>query len=375
MNAKTKRLLSLLLALVLSLSMVTVAVVATDNDTPAEPEEAVTESKYDSIDIDEITNQGGNPPEITGAASTLAAQKQWYEYISYNDKGVASLRINDERRVIFYDPYDYNAAMIMEVTGTDSEWSSANSLTISYTTSNSINDQVSNSTNTSSSIQVQEGEDTNGSTSSSESHTATTNWSSQNSYKLSSTIGAKLGTKETIGAVGTGFELSAEVSASATVDNGWSDTSGGSDANQNSSSETSGWSRLANRVTTVTGSSTTTNKSWSTTDSKTVSRTFNATYFNDRGSPLQWKIVQYTVYMPMKYELQCKMDGEWVTTDSSYCLLETMQGTCRAWMEYNVAYVEHWGTGEPIAWNDFWGSFYTEESLLQAYQSKLYPDS
>ena len=61
---------------------------------------------------------------------------------------------------------------------------------------------------------------------------------------------------------------------------------------------------MANRVTKATGSASSTNTNWSTEDSKTVTQVYNAAYFNTAGSPLQWKVVQYTVYMPMKYELQ-----------------------------------------------------------------------
>ena len=45
------------------------------------------------------------------------------------------------------------------------------------------------------------------------------------------------------------------------------------------------------------------------------------------------------------------------------------------WLQNNVAYYEHWGTGEPVTWDEFWSQFFTEEKLIEAYKNKLYPDN
>ena len=97
-------------------------------------------------------------------------------------------------------------------------------------------------------------------------------------------------------------------------------------------------------------------------------------YFNSDGVPLQWKIIKYTVMMPMMYQVEFLIDDEWVINDYNYCLLTTIQGTCRAWLENNTAYYEHWGTGEKVTWDEFWSQFFTKEELVQAYQNRLYPD-
>jgi hypothetical protein len=155
---------------------------------------------------------------------------------------------------------------------------------------------------------------------------------------------------------------------SSTIDNGWES------ATTIDTEASVVRTLIADRITTSTGVATSATQSWSTTDSFTVSKTYEAGYFNASGAPLQWKIVKYTVRMPMFYRVQYLIDDEWITSASGYILLNTVQGTCRAWLENNTAYYEHWGTGEPVTWNEFWGTFFTKESLIAAYQNKLYPD-
>ena len=77
--------------------------------------------------------------------------------------------------------------------------------------------------------------------------------------------------------------------------------------------------------------------------------------------------------MPMKCCLQTKYSGEWVTVATVFCLLTTVQGTCRAWMQNGQVYYEDWGNGEPVVATDFWSQFMTKDQLVQAYQNKLYP--
>ena len=90
---------------------------------------------------------------------------------------------------------------------------------------------------------------------------------------------------------------------------------------------------------------------------------------------MQWKIIKYTVKMPMKYQTEYLVDNEWVFGDYNYCLLTTIQGTTRAWMQNSVVYYEHWGTGEAVTWDEFWNQFFTEERLIAAYRNRLYPDN
>jgi hypothetical protein len=334
-------------------------------------------SKYPKIDINSITFEGDNPAEITGEASTAAAEKQWYEYLTYSPQAVSSFRVDDERRLLFYDPYDYASSMIMKITEDESTWSSANSITISYTSGKTISETCSESVNTNLSIQIQAGIDQNYSHSEGSSSSATKSWSRQEGD--SSTMGTSLknATKISLGkpALGIGVDNTTEFGYSDSETHSSSTSVGGQNVEGITSSTTSGWSVVADRVTSSMGSSFSTNRSWSTSESKTVSRTFNAGYFNANGAPLQWKIVHYVVYMPVKYALQCKIDGEWVTTDESYCILTTIEGACRAYMKNTQAYIEHWGTGEPVIWGDFWNGFFSESELIAAYQGKLYPDN
>lgn len=366
MNKKLKITLVLCSVAVLAISLVVASCVFGGKTRAYEIPEDVVKSKYQNILINGITGEGDAPPEITGTASDLAREKEWYEYLIYSPQPVASFRISDDERLVFFDPYEYSSALIMEITGEESAWSSANSITVSYTTGNTISTSDSTSENVSSSVQVQDGRDESGSHTRSSSTSTTLGWSTS----ASETISAKVGVKATAGVEVAKVETSVEESVSATI----GATASGSGTIGNNESSTEGWSIIANRITSTTGSSFSKSKSISASNSTTVSRTFNAGYFNASGSPLQWKIVCFSVYMPLKVVVEYKIDGEWVATDSDYCLLTTMQGTCRAYMQNDTAYVEHWGTGEPVTWNDFWKGFFTKQQLIDAYQNKLYPD-
>ena len=374
MKRKSITILSVCLASVIAIGSIA-AVTANKstymNQKSAETEDAL-KSVYDKISINDITGEGSDPAEITGAASAEGKEKEWYEYIVYSPQPVSSIRLDENRRFVFYDPYDYTSSMLMKITGEESEWSSANSLEISYTTGSSLSDGYEHSTNTETSVEVQKGRDESEEETEGTSSSTTKSWSNE----FSATVGTTIGASATVG-TGDGVPVkvegtvSREVSASATVGGSTSEDT----MEESNSSSTKGWSKVADRVTSATGSSTSTNTNWSTDSSKTVTKTFNAAYFNASGSPLQWKIVQYTVYMPMKYEVQCRINDEWVTTDSEYCLLTTMQGTCRAYMDNTATYYEHWGTGEPVQWTDFWSGFFSEDALKAAYSNQLYPDA
>ena len=368
---KLFQVLALCLAISLSMGMIVVAAVgsgAASNDTLTKQALEQTYGKYQKIDINSITGEGGNPPEISGAASVGDGEKVWYEYIAYSPQPVSSLRLDDNRRLIFYDPVEYSNAMIMDVTGDETPWSSANSLEITYTTGNTISNGEEKVIESSTSVEVADGRDKNYSRTDNSGYTVTKGWSKTKNKDLysESMLGCELGN-----------ELVGTAKIETTL--GQSSSSGRTDSEDktfdHTNSITDGWTEVAKRITTAMGSSSATNTSWSSEELKTVSQVYNAAYFNEAGSPLQWKIIRYTVYMPMKYELQCKVNGEWVTTDYDYCTLTTMQGTCRAFMKNGNPYYEHWGTGEAVLWNDFWDGFFTEQSLLEAYKNKLYPDN
>ncbi len=394
MKNKFIKIISVVIASAVSITLVTASVLATEDTT-----RPVTESRYDSIDISSITGEGGNPAELSSVASAIAAEKMWYEYIVYSPQPVASYRISDDRRLLFYDPYDYSNSMVMEVTGKDSDWSSANSVEVSYTFGSSAEMATGESSDVSTSREIQDGIDVNYGYTSGVSVSSSINWSKTFEQSLdveaqttissskteSSSQDFDIGVKKDI----LGFEVSAGYSNSGSssetngretmigtsIHNGYSKSIGGSIDFSSSESTNMGWSILANRVSTTTGSTFSTSKSWSTDESVTTTRSFDAAYFNESGAPLQWKIVQYQVQMPMKFDVQCLINGEWVSTDSDYCVLTTLQGTCRAWMQNTEAYIEHWGTGEPIIWDKFWSSFFTKDQLMTAYQNRLYPNS
>ncbi len=113
-------------------------------------------------------------------------------------------------------------------------------------------------------------------------------------------------------------------------------------------------------------------QSGSTDSSSSKSVTYNAVYFNSYGTPYRWKIVHYTIFLPLYCEIMQLVNGEWIVTDTNYCLVATVQGTCREWIN-NIAYIEDWRTGEPVAVENFWKDFFTKDALIDAYKNRLTP--
>lgn len=375
--------------------------------------------KYAKPDLNALIGIGGEPEELSVSAGATYQEKAWYEYVSYSENAVCSYRLNDDYRILFYDPYTYTNSMIMDVQfdAATTDFDTMSSYTVSNTTSKTIN-TCTESTYTDSSatqtsgldqyhVDVQNG----GKATTTYNHdtTVTTKGTvkedTKYTYKsieyltesLTTTVGTETGA--TLGATGAGTTVSASLQESVQINNnvaivqdgqthttdygsGYKTTttnSGKSTVEDNTNSVTDGWEQLAARVTKTTGSSSSTSTSWSETESVTVSKTYVATHFASDGvTPLPWAIVHYSVQMPMKCCLQVKYSGEWVTLSTVYCLLTTVKGTCRAWRQNGQVYYEDWGNGEPVVENDFWSQFLTVDRLIQLYngtedQKKLYP--
>ena len=372
-------------------------------------------SKYDKLDINELTGHGKEPEDISVSAGATYQEKAWYEYVTYSDHAVSSYRLDDDTRLIFYDPYTYSNAMIMDVEfdPTTTSFDTMSSYSIANTTSKTLEACVS-STNTSSVATQTSGRDITGSNVENKGSSKTTYHHSidnktsgtvtnENKYEYkkedyetsnymwnlkeesASAIGGTDVFKETI-TIGstqnwTTNKNSAWLTDKVTNETKYSpdyktstDYTGYDDIENESSSKTEGWTQLSARITKTTGSSNSTSNSWSETESTTITKTYAATHFASDGvTPLPWAIVHYRVQMPMKCNLQIKYSGEWITLSTVYCLLTTVQGTCRAWMQNGQTYYEDWGNGEPVVETEFWSKFVTRENLIAAYNDKLYP--
>lgn len=398
-----KKHFSAVIAVSLALSILAVstsAAVSAGSDASAKKPE--TQSVHNNVDITAITGEVVEPPMLTSAASSVAKEKQWYEYVYYSEEPVAYYYVSDTARLAFYDPYDYSSSLIMEVDDSITDWSSNNSMQVSYTTGNSLTDTSGKSTDTVTTTQF--GYEDTTETTAGES-TVTTKVNNQtDSYNTSKTVSTTednswhFGRNTSAGMEGSlgGDIAKATVSESLTETKSWvvgevknttevvsTDGSGrtGYTKSNNTTTVTTGpqtttiTSRIADRTSQATGYTSNSSVSLSTDNSTTITKTYDAGYFNASGAPLQWKIVKYTVKMPMYYQVEYLIDGEWIFGDSNYCTINTIQGTCRAWLQNNVAYYEHWGTGEPVTWDEFWSQFFTEEKLIDAYKNKLYPDN
>lgn len=402
-------------ALAVLMPVLTVTAVLAQTETVAT--EQVKESKYASLDINSLTGMGQEPEDISVSAGAEYMEKAWYEYVTYSDKAVSSYRLDDDTRILFYDPYTYTNSMVMDVKfdATTTEFDTMSSYTISKTNTQSISACVS-STETSTTAEQTSGKDithsdveNTGTTKTIYNHsiddetTGTVKENKNFEYKKyyntseSLTTSASLesateidcsitgGVKETI-TVGGGTDLTINNEVAWLTDKETNTTEysddyktstkyvGDDTVEYDTESKTDGWTQLSARITKTLGSSNSTSTSWSEEESVTVTKTYAATHFASDGvTPLPWAIVHYEVQMPMKVCLQVKHSGEWVTISTVYSMLSTVKGTCRAWMQNGQVYYEDWGSGEPVVATDFWAQFMTKEQLMNAYQNKLYP--
>ncbi len=420
MKKKIIKLLAGVIAVAMPLTTIMFSVAqASDANTPISGTETAysTDVKYDSPDINELTGMGQEPEDLSVTAGAEYLEKAWYEYVTYSDKAVASYRLDDNTRLLFYDPYTYTDAMVMDVQfdATTTRFDTMSSYTISKTNTKSISACVS-STDTSTSAVQTSGRDVthtdvknSGETKTIYNHniedetegvvTERTDYE----YVLKKTDGSAVTTTNTflseteIGKDG-GFvfiehiNIGHDKETTESHDEEWvtdyeehktiyspgyktsTKYTGDDKVEYNTTSTTDGWTELSARVTKTLGSSRSTSNSWSEEESVTVTKTYAATHFASDGvTPLRWAIVHYEVQMPMKVCMQVKYSGEWVTISTIYCMLTTVKGTCRAWMENGQVYYEDWASGEPVVATDFWAQFLTKEQLMSAYTNKLYP--
>lgn len=395
------------LALVLALLMPIVTAFVT-----LASEEALIENsgtKYESPDINSLMGAGEEPEDLSVTAGATYQEKAWYEYVMYSEHAVSSYRVDDNTRILFYDPYTYTNAMVMDVEfdAAATTFDTMSEYTISFSTSKTMQSCVS-ATDTYTIATQTSGRDETESTVTNAGYTETTynhgvetstqgtvaektNYEYIMKATVSGTLTEKIGTNwqagtssyaggsiditasETVG----GQWLTDEVTNTTEYSDGYKSTttySGESTLNDHTTSTTKGWTELSARVTKTLGSAQSTSSTWSETEGSTVTKKYAATHFASDGvTPLPWAIVHYQVVMPMKCCYQVKYEGEWLTLSTSYCLLTTVQGTCRAWMQNGQVYYEDWGSGEPVVATDFWAQFMTREQLINAYSSKLYP--
>ncbi len=393
MKAKQKR-FSVVIAIAVALSILMVsasAVISAEEATlmavPLVPE---TKSVHESIDITEITGEVVEPPMLTSAASSIAKEKEWYEYVYYSPTPVSYCYLDDNTRLSFYDPYDYSSSLVMEVDDSLTDWSSNNSMQVSYTEGQSINDTTGKSDETITTTHFGYKDSTTTTTGPSTVETVVKN--NTDEYNTSKTVttdnSTHWGSSETV-KIGNDVFVSGEV----TLDQSWvsgdvetkvvsTDAKGrvGYTESTNTTTVTNGEQKttvvndVAKRVVKATGHVENSFTSEINHESTTYTKTYDAVHFNEKGTPYQWKIIKYTVKVPMFYQIEYLIDGEWIYGDSNYCTINTIQGTCRAWLQNNVAYYEHWGTGEPVTWDEFWSQFFTEDQLVAAYKNRLYPD-
>lgn len=411
---KLARLLSLILAVLMPILTATVAFAETEGVAT----NVSASTKYESPDISSLTGNGEEPEELSVSAGATYQEKAWYEYVTYSDHAVASYRLDDDHRILFYDPYTYTNSMVMDVQfdATTTEFDTMSEYTISKTTSKTISACAESTYTNTSAIQTSGRDEfgtkveNTGTTKTEYNHslvdrtTGTKTDTTEYHYKKEDTFSWSLNeslvtgssTSGTIGLTEASVTEEISISGGAGSSQNWgsewltdkvtnkteyskdystsTDYEGDDTVIYDTESKTEGWEQLSARVTKTLGSSSSTSTSWSESESTTVTKKYAATHFASDGvTPLPWAIVHYSVQMPMKSCLQVKYSGEWITISTVYCLLTTVQGTCRSWMQNGQVYYEDWGNGEPVVATDFWSQFMTKDQLMKAYSDKLYP--
>ena len=101
MKTNTIRVCSLLLAIAMSVSIIGITVQATDSSAAS-----AAAFVYEKPDTNVLTDLGQDPEDISVSSKAEFFNKQWYEYITYSDKAVASYKLDEKERIVFYDPLD-----------------------------------------------------------------------------------------------------------------------------------------------------------------------------------------------------------------------------------------------------------------------------
>lgn len=134
------------------------------------------ETEYEKPTIDEILGEEEFPEEKESSSSAHAKEKEWYEYVTYSTKPINEYT-KYKTKYIYYDPYDYSYANIMEIndvikanisgdllstsTKIYDSFSTANEKEISYSVSNSKTISDSDTTTITIDTEVQFGYDAN----------------------------------------------------------------------------------------------------------------------------------------------------------------------------------------------------------------------
>ena len=132
------RLAVVILSVMMPLFSATVAFGAPENSNTES--DFSTKEKYASPDINKLTGHGEEPEELSVSAGATYQEKAWYEYVMYSEHAVSSYRVDDDTRLLFYDPYTYTNSLIMDVQfdANTTEFDTMSSYTISYTKSKTI---------------------------------------------------------------------------------------------------------------------------------------------------------------------------------------------------------------------------------------------
>jgi hypothetical protein len=286
--------------------------------------------KYEKPSVGDIAQDGAYPDEVKSNVSPNAQEKEWYEYIVYSKKSIGEHILDKNTKAVFYDPYDYTYGMVMEIKDTiqGPSYEIDGDLDL-----NSIDEKL---------MFWQKNDLDPG-------KEIASTWSTANFQTISFSFSESCSVTNS---ASLDFTIGEEIKFAA----------GALFANAESNT----------KFELTTGGSSSISKDYSA--AAAITQEFNAVHFDSNGTPYPWRVVSYVVKIPLYCEIQTLCNGEWIVQDTLYCLLSTVQGTCRQWYN-NGAFIEDWKTGAAITVDDFWKGFFTKKGLEAAYQEKLLPQS
>ena len=109
-------------------------------------------------------------------------------------------------------------------------------------------------------------------------------------------------------------------------------------------------------------------QSQSVNNSVTVSRTFSARKDKEVAN-VGWKLVEYVVRVPYKIDVtQTDEEGNESIVATSFVTQDLLRGVCRVFAN---GYIEHWNTGELVAYADFFEGFITATELISTAKAAM----
>lgn len=95
-------------------------------------------TKYEKPSLNEVAQEGLAPDPMEPDASAIATDKPWYEYITYTADPIGEFTGSDGVLYKYYDPYDYNYGLVMDIKDTNVASGAGGSIPCTFTSANEL---------------------------------------------------------------------------------------------------------------------------------------------------------------------------------------------------------------------------------------------